>query len=248
MGTVIWRGATTLIEQANSPQFTFGDKIQQVRIFKGPFALCLSSAPYKGALGGGSAAGYRVAESTVIPEKGRIGTLTIKYEVNGDPGGATLPIDEFDMTPQKTEKALEDHPRYGALTRGTLQDIRTCRETAQDSTAYLAAAGRIAALPGATHTLALELWDKLQRGFTQIPIYPPSVKITAYSWVPPASLSGGGYREVPPAFIGVSLPSTILGLPVNWLREADAVGYNGTHYHVTKSWIGGPDLDTDVYP
>ena len=73
MPAVLWKGSVALIEQPNSPEHTQGESITVIRTWKGPHSTCVASAPYRGALGTGVSAGYRVAEARVARERGGIG-------------------------------------------------------------------------------------------------------------------------------------------------------------------------------
>ena len=245
MGTPIWRGSIALVEQPNSPQYTYGEKVTQVRIFRGPWTTCLSSAPFRGALGaavlgGVGVIGYRVAETTVNKERGGIGTLTIKYEVNGDPGGATLPADEISCDLEKFERSLREHPRYASLTESLKTDIDTLLSTAEDNSSHANAKIRVVA-----SALANELYLKNKRQFTHFLLYPPSLKIIRYYWSLPPDLVGGAFRQSPPT---EHVPVTMMDVPIQWIREGDRWSYNGTHYQVTRSWMGAIEWDTQIYP
>lgn len=236
----IWRGNLQLQEQPNSPQWTFGEKIVAMRTFKGPFATCLTSMPTRGTKGTGAFAGMRVEESSLTKERGEIGLLQVKYAGAGSSQGQPLPPDEVSLQPEKIEKALKKHPRYKTVTESLNVDVRTLLETAQDNPSHFPALERvIASTPEAN--LAYELYKKLQQGFTHFPYYGPVLKQTEYYWDTPTSISPGGFRQSP-IMEGILLPA------VDWLREADSLSWNGTHFQLTRAWIGAPDLDTDLFP
>lgn len=237
MGTTYWKGSVALVEDPSSPEWSYGASITVTRVFMGPYAVAKAAAPLKGALGTGDAAGLRVSESRVKHLRGGIGQLTIIYETSGQPAqGATLPADEISIERNnRLERALYLHPRYETLTRETIQAIRDAVESGDE------ARRKAAEDKFKTQPLAVELLGKLARGFTHYVIYPPSVKITSYHWQPPAP-SGGGFRQAPPN-IAVTLPTEL-----DWLREGDALSYNGTHWVWVRAWIGAPDLDPEIYP
>lgn len=239
---IVWKGSTALEEQATSPAWEFGDRVQMVRTFMGPHALCLSSAPLKGTAGTGPAAGMRVSVSRVQRLRGTVGQLTITYETNGQPAqGGQLPPDEVDIEPNKIEKALGKHPLYSTLSDAILEQVKDAAQLPKE------ADRRAAAALFAANATATKLYQKLLRDFTHFPLYPPVYRLTLYSWGPPASLNAGGYRETPPS-VPVA-PPTVLGIwALGWIREGDRLAYNGTHWKTQRSWIGIPDLDTDVYP
>ena len=49
--TTTTRGQSGLIEGDESPQWTFGEKISCVRVFRGTQSECMAGAPLRGALG-----------------------------------------------------------------------------------------------------------------------------------------------------------------------------------------------------
>ena len=108
MPTPIWKGSTALIEQPNSPRWTFGEQIELVRTLKGQYAVCLQSAPGFGAIGTGVAAGLRVRESTVTRERGSIGVLTIAFAPFRNQPSENIPLPE-DTEEMMTSITSEDH-------------------------------------------------------------------------------------------------------------------------------------------
>lgn len=236
--TPIWRGTDALVEDPTSPEWVFGVHVTCTRTFTGQHAVALLAAPLKGAVGTGTAAGLRVTESRVRRMRGGIGQLVIVYETVGQPGqgGGVLPPDEVSIEANnRLERPLEKHPKYSALSAETIQQITDAVESG-DKAKRAEAKALFASNPR-----AVELFEKLVRKFTHYVIYPPTVKLTSHHWAPPAT-NGGGNRQVPP-ISPVTLPAG-----VDWLREGDALSYNGTHWVLVRTWIGAPDLDVDVYP
>lgn len=237
---VLWRGATALVEAPNSPEYTFGETVTLTRTYSGPHALCVSSAPLRGALGTGLNSGFRVSESKVTRDRGGIGVLIVKYETNGQPPqGSQLPADEFEIVGESTDLPLAKHPYFVALTSALRADVKTILETSGTDSAHTTARTNVAA-----NALATKLLTKLEREFTHYPLYPPRFTQTLNYWTPPV-ISAGGFRQTPPAG-AVSPPPTTAN--DGWLREGDRLAFNGTHWQLTRSWRSLPDLDPDIFP
>lgn len=239
MSVVIWKGTTALVEQPSSPQWQFGERVTCRRIYRGPYALCLSSAPLRGWLGTGEAFGLRVAQSSVQKvERGGIGELVIDYETNGQPEqGGTLPPDEFTVKSADQEVALRKHPNYvDAISDEVYHEIRVALETT-DPTKYEDAIVAIAVNPPAD-----ELYAKLQRDFTHYKGQSAILSVKSFYWDVPAGLTAGGFRQTPP-FASIFFPAGL-----EWLRDADDYTWNGTHWEVDRKWLGAEELDHDIYP
>lgn len=239
MASPLYRGdRSALVEQPTSPEYVFGEVVTMTRTYAGSAALCLSSAPMRGAAGTGVASGFKVEESKVSRERGGMGKLVIKYVTDGQPAqGGQLPPTEFGIERDKFERALQEHPNYSGLSEALNTAIKTLLETAEGHSEHATAKALVVG-----DATANELYLKLRKGFTHYAIYPPVYRETEYSWDPPTGLSAGGFREDPPDDLLV--PPT----GVDWLREGDKVSFNGTHWQVQRSWIGGPDLDPDIFP
>ncbi len=239
MASPLYRGDRSVLHEAsNSPEYVFGEVVTMTRTYNGSAALCLSSAPMRGAAGTGVASGYKVEESKVTQERGGMAKLVIKYVTDGEPPqGGQLPADEVGLDRDKVERALQEHPNYSGLSEELNTAIKTLLETAEDHSSHADAKALVEA-----DATANELYLKLRKGFTHYVIYPPVYHETEYSWDPPTGLSVGGVRETPPAG-ALTLPTG-----VDWLREGDKVSFNGTHWQVQRSWLGAPDLDADIYP
>lgn len=239
MPSPLYRGdRSALVEQPTSPEYVFGEVVSMTRTYMGSAALCLSSAPMRGATGSGVATGFKVEESKVSRERGGMGKLVIKYVTDGQPAqGGQLPDSETSVEYDVIERPLELHSRYAALTTGQRTDIKTVLETSYENDDYQEAVARLI-----EDSLALELWEKRLSGFTYFQFFAPTFHLTQYSWDAPETFSAGGYREDP--------PDDLIDPPVgvDWLRMADRIQFNGTHWQLQSSWKGGPNLDTDVYP
>lgn len=239
MASPIWRGSTALVEAPNSPQWVFGERILLTRLFAGPHATCLSSAPLKGVAGTGLAAGYIVEESRVDRDKGGQGRLSIQYSLPGGaaPGqGAQLPPDEVELQNEKLERALQKLPKYAGIGEPLLNDINILMETSDD-TKRTASLARVNA-----NALAKQLYEKLKKGETHYLLYAPVYRTLTHWWSPPGTVSSGGYLETPPTSLGVTLPAGL-----DWLREGDRLAFNGATWQLERKWIGVPDWDSDVY-
>lgn len=234
-----YKGTQALVEAPTSPEWLFGENIAVTRSFSGPYSVCLSSAPFRGAAGTGIVAGYVVTESRVRRQRGGLGELVIQYGLPGGvvPGdGAQLPPDEAEIQNEKLERALAKHPRYSSLTEVLLNHINVLLETSDDGKRATALAAVTASV------LALELYQKLKRGETHYLIYAPVYRLVLHSWTAPGALSSGGFRQTPPS-------APILPPGDNqWLREGDRATFNGTTWQVEKKWIGVPEWDADIYP
>lgn len=237
MSSVLTKGdLSALVEQSNSPQWEFAEKISATQIFRGSLSLCRSSAPRKGALGTGDYAGLTVESSTVLPDKGGLATLTIRYEGAGtDTDESQLPPDEFSIDNQPQEFALEKHPRYSGLSQTTFEAIRQY-PTITDVTV----ASELWQKSIAPYDRAIELSEKLLRGQTHFTLWVPVYNWTAY-YITEPSAESGGFGEDP--FGPLAVP-----LGWEWLRKGDLVGFNGTYYTLTRSWQAAIEIDADVYP
>lgn len=240
---IIWRGSQALTETPTSPQWTFGEQVKCVRTFRAPYPVALASAPGKGALGVGVVAGLRVAESNVQKEKGNIGLLVINYEtVPGVPLNDTpLPPMEEGLNRNRIDFDVRTHPQFASLTERILADINTLLNTAPSEDRYEQAFEDLATLPAPTKALAENLYDKMRRGIVTYWQFPPEFTRTTYHWTEPTGLSGGGYLETP-------IPQLIrIPAGFQWLREADALNHNGTFYVLVEKWVGGKNIETDLY-
>lgn len=237
MGTPKWVGTTaTLKEQPGSPTTEFGEKAIRTQTFKGPYALCLSSALVRGTSGTGSDAGWIVARSTVSKERGAIGTLTIVWEAGGTASGASLPPVKFSCHPERISRPLKYHPRYAGLSKEQIDAVDKALEAdGVRGNAFLAGIAAVA--------LAMELYEKRKRGQENYYLAGLKYSYTTASWTMP-SLTLGGSIETPDGPMSGDLPASS-----SWLRMADDFEFTGAHYEVMRSWIGSPAglWDTDIY-
>jgi hypothetical protein len=237
MSSPIWSGSSSLIEASDSPDWSFSEKITCTRVFRGPYATALSSAPFPGAAGTGDLLNYYVKSSRVSREERGIGKLQIIYEAGNDTfegGGpsALLPPDECGITMERLDRPIETHPRYSMLSDEMVDSVKLLLQNYDEYKADYEADVLL-------DSVASEMWSKMKRGFTVYPIWVPVYRWAIHSWTCP-SASEGGFIETP--------YGPITGPSIDWLRQADSINFNGTHWVLERSWIGGPEVDTDVYP
>ena len=208
-------------------------------VFKGPYSLCLSSAPGFNAIGTGAAAGLRVKESTVTRERGGIGVLTIAYAPYGTALAEFLPLppDTESLERNQLEYALQYHSKFASVTSQQLTDINTVLNTHWEDPVHGDALDRVN-----TNFAAGQLLLKKQKGTHFFVEYPPIYTRNSYSWDEPTGLHGGGTTGSPPTF-GLTLPAGFL-----WLRHADSLSHNGTHFELSRKWQGSKEIDPDLYP
>lgn len=238
MPAPIWNPAlNALVEEPGSPRWVFGERFTCTRVFQAGYTLCLNSAPMRGALGTGEMAGYSVAQATVERQRGSLGRLTIEYETLGQPvQGGQLPPTQETIELGQLEQAIEKHPRYASFTVENLEDIRTVVNTSKKNEENADAKTRISG-----NALAMELVEKLRRGNTYFSLWTPTVRIISFFWNAPSGLTMGGFREQP--------PSTQITPPVGeYVRGGDSLSFNGSLWQLTRTWIGAPQFDGDIYP
>jgi hypothetical protein len=244
-----WNGSLDLLETSDSPDWQFAEKYTCTRTFRGPYATTLSSVPMPGAFGTGDLSGYVVSSSRVSREPGGVGKLQIVYVPwsmtfeGGGPAGALLPPDECGISMDRQDIPLWKHSRYSHLTD---MEIEAVNLLIQNFDEY---AGKVPPTStGESRTYieivedeadAEELYTKLLRGFTAYPIWVPLYRWKLHYWACPAATTGG-YCESPNG--PIPAPET------DWIRQADQLDFNGTHWVLERSWMGMPDLDHDIYP
>lgn len=234
---VIWQGSIALEEQPDSPAWEFSERVTARRTWRGPYFICLDSAPLKGAIGTGVTAGMRVTKSTVTKERGGIGVLRVEYEGGQPPQGATLPDDEATIDDQQIEIAIEKHPRYAGLSEGLLTDVKTLEETSKENADHTSALSRVEA-----DSLANELYLKKRAGETHYALWVPVYRLVIHSWFAPTDLTTGGFVDTPPNYPVIPPPG------YEWLRGGDKASFNGSTWTVEKTWIAAPQWDADIYP
>lgn len=231
---------SVLWEQADSPQWEFGDKVQATVRYRGTYALCLSTAPRKGALGTGPYSGGAVTSAKVKREKGGLAELVIIYEGNlmvGGGGSTQVPADEPDVDLEKVEFALEKHPRY-ELAFADDEECAAARKYVESTNDDDRNAFQWILDQG--DPLIVEFVSKLQRGQTHFAVWVPVYTWTLY-YLDEPTLDPGSYPEDP--FGPITAP-----LGWEWLRRGDKLTWNGSYWKLTRSWQGAVTVDGDIYP
>lgn len=240
MSEILWRGGEVLVEQPDSPKWKFGDTVTCARRIKGPYDLCLSSAPMKGAFMVGPYLGMRVTDCSVERERGSIGVLTFTLE--GRPVGSespdvpepVLPDDECEVDAVQQDFPLEQHPNYSGLPQAVLEAVRGYTNAANET-------DRGQYWPKLVNNPpADELGDKMLHGQASFILFAPVYEWTSYFWDEP-TLSTGGNEETP--YGPITPPAGWV-----WLRYGDKLSYNGQHWKLTRKWVGSFKIDHDIYP
>jgi hypothetical protein len=142
-----------------------------------------------------------------------------------------LPPDECNISMERLDRSLETHSRYAGLSETVVDAMRLLLQNYdQYKDDYESV------VTGST--LGNELWKKMKRGFISYPIWTPVYRWKLYFWAAPPATEGG-YKEIP--------GGPITGPDTDWIRQADQLDFNGTHWVLERSWIGVPDLDVDIY-
>lgn len=244
--SIIWRGSTSLVEQADSPQWTYGEEIVALARYKGPTAVCVSNLVPKGTSGSGVFAGLVVESSRTIPEKGGLAALEISYKgiptgASGGPAAVTqVPADEYDFQPNEEELAIETHPRYASLATSYI-DGTSELDLVRLATNAGSGDERSSALDMlTTHDLALELFGKIQKGKTHF-LYPAPIYIWTLFFISQPTIDLGGYPESPTG-------AMIEPAGFTWLRVADSLTWTGIFWRLQRRWFGSLVVDFDLYP
>ena len=246
--TATWRGVTdALTEQPESGLLQRKDQTTYTQVFRGPYALCISSAPAKGTIGIAPVLGWRCQESTVTREQpGGKGILNIVWQAGPDAGGIApevIPDDEWSCVPEPIQPKLSKHAMFAALTDADWHLIKDYLE-ASTKDDQGSAEMKIDGLPGGRDVLAAKYIKKYLAGGDGY--YLAGLR---YTWVsrylvaPFATLGGTLGRPGGPG-AGYLPPTTV------FLRQADQLEKDGRLFKLTRIWIGGPagHWDTDLYP
>lgn len=233
--TPTYKNLTALIEQPNSGGIKYGERLQITKIYKGKLADCIADALARGTVGTGDLAGFVVAESTVTPERGGLGVLTIVWESGGSGASTPLPSDEVQVTPTNQSPRVERHPSFASLAAidGELANVETaCRaqNSAERNTAY-----------ATLSALGKKLVDKIRAGNESYYLATLRYSWATHSYTVPTT-TRGGYVEA----IGGPLASYFSG-GIVWLREADDLQYSNGIWRRTISWLGADAWDADLY-
>lgn len=237
---IIVQGTSVLQEVPTSPTWEFGETARVTRVFRSAsYYLTKASAPHRGAYGTGEFAGMKVVSSVVGKERGQIGVLTVVME--GPPSGVDaedvqIPADEFEIEYGQQELDLRKHPIYAALTKEDLWAI----DAALNASDFQTQEFFDWITTGANGPACESLLKRLQQGRDKYAVYPPVLRWTSYFVDEPAA-SGGGYLEFP--FLPLTPPPGF-----DYLRAGDSLKHNGTFYVLTRTWVGAPSWDNEIYP
>ncbi len=245
MPSIVWKGKadlftggvnTVLVEQPDSPEYVLGERVTCVRRYRGLHSLCVSSALAKGTLGSGSMSGYIVTQSVVKRLPKQIGELVISYEANASGSGQQLPPDEYSLKPFEVNPRIESHPAFSTLDEDDQEKVRAWIDAPDPATK-----AKLKLL--VTDATAQLLGQKRLKGIETYYLAGWTYTWSLYSWTIP-TLVDGGYIETPSGPL-----SGYLGSGLDWLRQADDLDYNGTHYKLTRAWLAGPSghWDADLY-
>jgi hypothetical protein len=230
---VVWRERTpdALVEQPNSPQLEFGDRVILRRTYRGKYAVCIAAMAPKGSMGGGANTGYFMEGCTVEKERGGIGVLREVWAAGGiDSPGSQLPPDEFACIPVELNPRIETNWRFDGVTAA---EVETCMNAVRGAT-YIERDKEAALIASTGSQQAKDLLEAMQGGAETY--YLAGYK---YAWVFYAFdapfLIQGGYIETPGGPLQGYLPNTM-----DWLRLGDAVTYLNGMYRCERSWLGAP--------
>lgn len=261
---LVWKGKdalftgdvnTLLIEDADSPQYTFAEKITCTRKYSGLHSLCLASALYKGisglpanlppSFGGLDMTGWYVSKSTVNKRDKQIGHLIVEWEgpASGSYPETTKP-DTWILTPTDINPRIELHLRYKDFDATDRSLIRAWVDNPSETDREQALADLDEWLSDypLLIPLAHELGLKILEGKDNYYFPGWTYTWTSYYWAIPA-VSNGGKIETPAGPM-----AGLLGSGLDWLRKADEAEYDGTIYKLTRTWLGADKWDPDLYP
>lgn len=241
MNVPVFKNYTGLVYTPKSGTFKFAEMIHYTEILQGTVADARTYGDnhHRGSIWtfSGLLGAFCVEESTVEPDRGGIGTVTVEYVWLN-----SVPPDEWSVTPFEINPPIERATFFAALTVDDLKKAKAYFTAAQ-------ALGQTAlknAINGtANATLTTNLVNKWLRG--QETLYMPGLK---YQWKAYfTSLTGvilrrGGYIETPGG------PGVFPGNFV-WLRQCDEMVWNNGIYGITRTWVGAPSSagiwDSDLY-
>lgn len=242
--TPTWRPESPgLVEVPESGEYNLAESQTFTQIFTGKYEDCVAGALAKGTYGSGDTEGYMVQSCRVSRDRGLIGKLVIVWvliEITGE----NLPADEFGLNPQDQSPATERNPAFNNVTSEQFEKVRTAvftsEETAKPAREWIEALGS-----STSNNETKALYAQLKRGVTNY--YKP---FFTYYWaqyftsIP--SVNTGAYIEAP----GGPLESTIAGLSLTCLRQADNLEFQNGLYKRTRAWMCTTDAywDSILYP
>jgi hypothetical protein len=238
-----WNGYIGMSEQPGSPKWDLSNnRTTIVRVWEGPFALCLSNQPTKGQPAADLGDLYLAEHITVEPMPGGKGRLTVTYETQGP--GTNDPVYEIEYV--ATDKPLESHPRYrpdGAmpLTTNDLVALQFWDNEPIYANKIVFKFEDADNNPQTLSTQAQDLAAKKLRGQTSYALYSPVCRATVSSRTLPVTF-GAGFIDTP------TVPSAPSGY--TYLKTADRATMTGRHtkWEQQEEWTGADYIDPDIYP
>ena len=222
------------VESEDSPRYTFGEKAQMVRQFKGPWATAVTMIPPRGTWEGF----YKVVGGTLNKSRGEQGVLVVNYECAAQGGAGTDPVtDKWRCEELEVNPPLARHPKFSALTADKLDNAAAAVKGADDAAKETAQRWITS-----QHDAVLDKYVSLLKASTEN-FYRSGL---TYTWVSQSyalpALTMGGYIQSPLGPGAIYLPANF-----SWLRLADLPDYDGQRYTVTRRWKGAGDGHWDSY-
>jgi hypothetical protein len=243
MADIVWKGSTSLVEQPR--EYARGQTSAVAQKYRGPYATCVSSQPWPGALGTSSWANWRVVTSRVTAPAPGLGELTIQWEPANASAGATLPLTSLRMVSQPKPVHIIRAPRYSALRTEAFAKELWRYEHPKDDTELTAARAAIVSVGnGLSSGLGTEFAAKLDANVYEYeqPLW--RIEIESHSWSFPTLSEGGTVGTT-----GPTLPdSATWPSGMRFRRLADSLAYNGSYYTLSSVWLAGAQgtLDSDL--
>lgn len=251
MSNLIQLGSFDLFEQRDSFRWKSTDRNTLVRHWRGSFDSCWASRAYRGDLAYIDLPGYAGAVALLVDDceinpDGEAADMIITY--TGALDDQTLPAPRESFTPQQDELAVERAPLWSAKFDGSAGARRKAAIEAMlknpDDDEFGADEGSdlAAAIVEVIEDDDLYyVYQLRQEGRHTFPIWPPTFSIVT-SHLEEQPVSAGGVQETPAALV-MTLPPTLA-----WLRTGDQQIFNGTLFELTRTWIGAPAWDENLFP
>lgn len=233
-----FKGNTSvLVEQAESGAYSLSDKVTLTKVYKGVYALCVSSALPKMTLGTGDLDGWHVDSCTVSREPRGIGKLTIIWVAGSEDSGQPLPPDEIGLDPMEINPALEKNGFYSTLTDTEVRAVRKTFENLHLNEAI--------SFPAGFSTLQKNLLTKLTKGISNFYLAGIKYSWTQHFWtITSGTVNLGGFIDTPGGPLTGVLPGSLSAI-----RQADGLVFTGEYFKYTQTWLLAPSghWDTDLY-
>jgi hypothetical protein len=227
-----WRGSTVIQEDPNSPELqNTQNGVNVVRTYNGQYSLLAAATPSRGAL----TVDGMVDEVNLKRAPGGRGILVVKYGPFSF-AGLDAPFGLLEVEWLEVQKKLEQHPRYqsggaSALSNADLDAIEEWRST----TSAVERTAKFDALS----TNAQDFAAKVTRGQDSWVIYAPVARQTLRFSSEPFASRCGVIQSPPPGI-------AIFGY--QYLKTADRISGQGTHWEQTREWTGADFWDSEIYP